>query len=470
MSFWLIFFGLMYIFLLVFSARSAKIKNNNNVDEVLLARSGVPTILLFLSFSATLFSTFTLMGVPNFFRTHGVGTWIFIGVSDVAMGFVVYWFGIRYKTIVDNENIRGVSSLLKNRYNNGSLSWIVYLLGIFIFLTPYVAIQIQGVSQLLTALAPSHIPSWVWSLGMLTLILIYSWVGGLRAIMYSDVAQGIILLFVIWIVAILVTNNAGGLTNIFNTLRETSPELLALPGPKGLMNFQFLFVSFIAILMMPLTQPQLTTRIASAKSIKEIPMMALGISFFAFIILLPTIVIGFTGAIQYPELSSGEFLAKILVFDRPEYIGALAVVGLLAAAMSTADSQLFALGAESQVALAKDENKLNVKSAKLIIIIFSAVSLILSLLSSSELVLLARVSFVGTALIAPMIILAVLSKKGQLNNTVPIVTMLVLGLFLLSSFKFISNSYFGFRIDFILLVIIFITGTISCFFSWIHKR
>ena len=135
------------------------------------------------------------MGVPNFFRTHGVGTWIFIGVSDVAMGFVVYWFGIRYKTIVDNENIRGVSSLLKNRYNNGSLSWIVYLLGIFIFLTPYVAIQIQGVSQLLTALAPSDIPSWVWSLGMLTLILIYSWVGGLRAIMYSDVAQGIILLF-----------------------------------------------------------------------------------------------------------------------------------------------------------------------------------------------------------------------------------------------------------------------------------
>jgi len=455
MNLWLIIFGILYIALLIFSAKYASNKNNNNTDEILLARSGVPILLLFLSFSATLFSTFTLMGVPNFFRVHGVGTWIFVAVSDVAMGFIVFWFGLRYKEIIDKENIRTISSLLKKRYKGG-LSWKVYLFGVFIFLTPYVAIQIQGVSQLLSALTPSNIPSWFWSIGMLALILIYSWVGGLRAIMYSDVAQGTILLFVIWIVASMVIKDANGVFSIFDTIEKTSPELLTLPGPKGLMTFQFLFVSFIAILLMPITQPQLTTRIASTKSKNEIPLMALGISFFAFIILLPTIAIGFYGVIKYPDLSSGEFLAKVLVIDRPDYIGALAIIGLLAAAMSTADSQLFSLGAESQVAFSKDEEKINIKSAKFIIISFALISLILSLVSSQELVLLARVSFVGTALLAPMILIAVLSReKSNINNTIPLLTLISLGIFLLASFKLIPNSLFGIRLDLLLLLFIF---------------
>lgn len=456
MTFWLSIFGIMYIALLVFAANSAKSKNKDDADEVLLARSGVPTLLLFISFSATLFSTFTLMGVPEFFRSHGVGTWLFIGVTDVAMGFVVYWFGVKYKKTIDSQDIRSVSSLLKSRYS-GNLSWLVYLAGVFVFLAPYVAIQIQGVSQLLTALAPADIPSWVWAVAMLSLILIYSWVGGLRAIMYSDVAQGIILLFVIWIVAILVTQNAGGLSNIFNSIRQTSPELLTTPGPKGLMNFQFLIASFFAILWMPITQPQLTTRIASAKSVKEIPMMALGISFFALIILLPTIVIGFVGAIDYAGLSSGQFLAHVLVIDRPEFIGALAVIGLLAAAMSTADSQLFALGAESQIALSKNENKINLNSTKIVIIAFSAVCFILSLLSSSELVLLARVSFAGTAIIGPMIVLALFSKE-KLGVITPIITAIALMLFLIASFKLIPSAYFGVRID---LILMFSTAVIA---------
>ena len=463
MSFWLIVLGLLYFLLLAWAARSARVSNQSNPDEVLLAKSGIPTILLFISFSATLFSTFTLMGVPNFFRTHGVGTWIFIAVSDVTMGFVVYWFGVKYKTIVDKENIRTVSSLLKNRYNNG-FAWKVYLIGIFIFLTPYVAIQIQGVSQLLTSLSPVDVPSWLWAFLMLALILVYSWIGGLRAIMYSDVAQGIILLFVIWIVAIIVGNNIGGLSHLFDLVREKSPELLSTPGPKGLMNFQFLLVSFFAILLMPITQPQLTTRIAASKSVKEIPIIALGISFFALIILLPTIIIGFVGAITYPTLSSGDFLAQILVMDRPDIIGALAIIGLMAAAMSTADSQLFALGSESQVATAKDETKLNVSSTKAIILVFALISFILSLLSNTELVLLARVSFVGTAFIAPMILLAIFSKEKELNIFVPILTFITLLIFLLISFKFIPHIIFGLRLDLILLVVLSLTTSIYYFF------
>ena len=119
----------------------------------------------------------------------------------------------------------------------------------------------------------------------------------------------------------------------------------------------------------------------------------------------------------------------------------MAVIGLLAAAMSTADSQLFALGAESQIALSKDEGKLNIGSTKIVILVFSAICFVLSILSSSELVLLARVSFAGTAMVGPMIILALFSK-GKIANFVPAFAALALAIFLAASFQVYSERIF----------------------------
>lgn len=451
MIIWLLFFSILYVGLLIFAAKKARSQNKGSTDEILLARSGVPTILLFLSFAATLFSTFTLMGVPDFFRNHGVATWIFIGVTDVAMGFVVLWFGLRYKTIIDSENIRSMSGLLKKRYL-GNSGWIIYLLGIFVFLAPYVAIQIQGVSQLLTALTPGGIPAWSWAVVMLALIFIYSWVGGLRAIMYSDVAQGVVLLGVLWAIATILMAKFGGPAELFEQARNTSTDHMTAPGPKGLMSFQFLFASFIAILWMPVTQPQLTTRIAAAKSVREIPLMALGISFFALLVLLPTIIVGMVGLVSYTGVSGGEFLAQVLVADQPPVLGALAIVGLIAAAMSTADSQLFALGSESQVGFASNDENLKIGSTKIIIVIFTIGCFALSLLATPEIVSLARVSFAGTGIIGPMIILAIFSKN-HLSFVLPLITAISLFAFLLSSIGVIGNSYIGIRLDLLLFAI-----------------
>ena len=50
-----------------------------------------------LTFAATLFSTFTLLGMPEFFRTHGVGSWIFLAIADAAMFFLILWFGVHLR-------------------------------------------------------------------------------------------------------------------------------------------------------------------------------------------------------------------------------------------------------------------------------------------------------------------------------------------------------------------------------------
>ena len=62
-------------------------------------------------------------------------------------------------------------------------------LGVFVFLIPYVAIQIQGIAIFLDAASDGALPQWVWSVGIVCVLLMYSEVGGLRAIIHCDAMQ-----------------------------------------------------------------------------------------------------------------------------------------------------------------------------------------------------------------------------------------------------------------------------------------
>lgn len=451
---WFLIIGTIYFIALLYFAYLGKKKNKYSNEDYLNAGSNIGVILGFLTFSATLFSTFTLMGMPNFFRVHGIGSWIFLGVTDVAMAFVALWFGFYFRSHIKNKNFTSMSLLLKESYGS-SIASKTYLLGIFIFLVPYVSIQIRGVSVFLDSVLPFDFSMLAWSIIILLFIFIYSSIGGLRAIMYSDALQGVILLVVTWLIASTCLDLLGGdLQTMFLKVKESNEMLLSVPGPKNLFSIQFLIASFLAIILMPISQPQLTMRLAVLKDTKTLKLMAIAIGIFAILVILPTIVIGAYGSVFFANSPAPEFWKAVMVTIQHPFVGAIAIVGLIAAAMSTADSQLFALGTEYSAATGQDRNHMK---TKIVLVFFSIAALILSLFSTNELVMLARVSFAGTALLAPMIILAII-KNIKLTMYIPLLTLVSLILFLLSLLKIIPNVYFGYRIDLILLIVLAITA------------
>ena len=151
------------------------------------------------------------------------------------------------------------------------------------------------------------------------------------------------------------------------------------------------------------------------KNYNALKKMATSVGFFAILVILPTIIIGMYGAIFYAEVSTAEFLGGVLLNEQHEMIAALIIIGLFAAAMSTSDSQLFAMGNEIKGLLRLKEND-NLRPIRLVILLFAISALIFSLLSSDELVLLARLSFSGTALMGPMILLGIFSQKPQMDS------------------------------------------------------
>ena len=97
-------------------------------------------------------------------------------------------------------------------------------------------------------------------------MLIYSELGGLKAIIYADSLQGTLLLIVVWIVAFNCLNEVGGWSALFDKVASVDKKLLSTPGPTGLLSPQFLIASALAILMIPVTQPQLSTRLVIMKN------------------------------------------------------------------------------------------------------------------------------------------------------------------------------------------------------------
>ena len=460
-------FGLLLLAYLIALIYALRLSRNAEVGPVgeqsyRFADSNIGSVLGVLTFSATLFSTFTLLGLPDFFRNHGVGAWIFLGVTDMAMAFLALWFGLKVREKISVQEFESVSEMLAKTYH---ADWVrfIYWGGIFVFLLPYVAIQIKGVSGFLSVAFPLDIPNWSWSLFILLAILIYSHLGGLKAIIYNDAIQGIILLTITLLIAAICLDQMGGWTSMFEQIEEQNPKLLSIPGPTGLLNTQFLLVSFLTIVIMPISQPQLFARFTVMRDERSMIEMLLGMSVFVFLIITPTIAIGMYGAINYPDLSAGEFWVNTLVNDQPEIIGALAVVGLLAAAMSTADSQLFAL--ESEVSPTIQTHSFR----KLPILIFAIMAFGLAVLSSSELVLLATVSFAGTSLLAPMILLAVLSRDGEHPPLlIPVICGVSLLVYLVSLLSgFVPQVIFGYRLELLLLTL---NAIIVGFFYFLREQ
>jgi len=453
MSNWVLAIGFLYGCGLILALVRARHSTRND-NDFLTGGANIGSIVGGLTVAATLFSTFTLMGMPDLFRKHGVGAWIFLGVADCALAFVALWFGVNIRRRIQSNKFRGMSNWLKTQYGSRHAA-NVYLLGVFVFMVPYVAIQIKGVSMFLNAALPNAMPIWAWSVAIVSIIVLYSEAGGLKAIVFADSIQGSVLFIATVIVATRCIQHFEGISSMFDAVESTQAALLSLPGPSGLFSTQFLLASIIAIICIPITQPQMTVRLVIMKNTRSLARMAIMLGIFSFVLILATLPIGFYGAVLYPNHSTAEFVIQVLVHDQIPLIGAIIVIGLIGAAISTADSQLFALGTEFRSCV--ESTKLRTVSVvRGAVVLFAVAALVVSLVSDTHIVLLARTSFSGTSLLAPMILAAVFFPS-RLHRVVPIITGIGLIVFLISISSPMPNSLFGVRVELALFIVISVT-------------
>ena len=289
-----------------------------------------------LSAGASDMSAWVLMGLPASIYAAGVGqTWIAIGL---AIGYTVSWLveapRLRKYSIAANDSIT-IPQYLTNRFLSSSKALQVICAIIFLVAyTIYAASSIKACGTLFNTVL--GIDPTVAMYIAAVIIICYTFLGGFSAVCWTDFFQGLLMLGALLIApifALAIINTQGGAVTMGQL-----PE-----------NYWKLFTNWKDVLsglgwgLGYFGMPHIIIRFMSLRSDKDLKKSAkIGI-IWTLLILSFSVAAGIIGHIFLGEIedSSTVFITMVRKIF-PALISGLLLSAILAAAMSTADSQLLA--------------------------------------------------------------------------------------------------------------------------------
>ena len=310
-------------------------KNGGEKEYFLGGRNMGPWVSA-LSAGASDMSAWVLMGLPASIYLYGIGqTWIAIGL---AIGYTLSWLieapRLRKYSIAANDSIT-IPQYLTNRFLTGNRA--LQLISAVIFLiayTIYAASSIKACGTLFNTVM--GIDATIAMYIAAVIIIGYTFLGGFSAVCWTDFFQGMLMLGALLIAPIfalaLINSGEGAMT--MTQLPEGHLKLFT--------NWNDVF-SGLGWGLGYFGMPHIIIRFMSLRSDKDLKKSAkIGIT-WTVLILLFSVAAGLIGRMFLGEIedSSVVFITMVRKIF-PALISGLLLSAILAAAMSTADSQLLA--------------------------------------------------------------------------------------------------------------------------------
>lgn len=330
-------------------------KKTNNSEDYFLGGRGLSGWVAALSAQASDMSGWLLMGLPGTVYALGTGqAWIAIGLF---IGTVCNWIFIsgrlRRYTIRANNSLT-LPEFFQNRYHDKKKVLLcISSIVIVVFFLVYTASAFAAGGKLFYAITgvDYHIALTIGAV----VILAYTFMGGFMAVCVTDFIQGtlmLIALLTVPLVAYGIVSGNGGLTELLDAsgVAGGSASYLSLWENGGEPYRPIDIISQLAWGFGYCGMPHILTRFMAVKSQKELN-KSKGIAIvWVALSLVFACVIGIVGrAYLYPEVltsteSENVFINMITHLFTKQYalpfIAGIFLCGILAAIMSTADSQL----------------------------------------------------------------------------------------------------------------------------------
>jgi len=339
-------FGVGVLLLAVYGYRiSAK-----TAEDYMLAGRGIGIAVMFFFALFAISSVWTFYAYPSILYRHGPGFVYFIW--GCVAGFVILYMAIgpRLWAVCRLNRFLSPIEALAARYESPGLRLIVsiVLLGSII---PYIADQSLGVGLGLKAvLGFSPVVGIVYISLLLILIVL---LGGMRITAWVNVLLGLVytVAFLGSLIFIMARVFPEGLSGAVAVLQTKEPALLTTPGPEGLFRPAVTsIVFFVGILTFTWPHIVISTMTAQDKAIfKWMPALAMivaGMLFYTIPFVWGAIVAPAVSRLSgtlVPPLSGKEadsIVQMIITSYLPPWFSAFVLMGVIAAAISTAAVQL----------------------------------------------------------------------------------------------------------------------------------
>ncbi|BEG56575.1 Sodium/proline symporter PutP [Helicobacter sp. NHP21005] len=316
-------------------------RNNETTEDYFLGDRSMGPVVSALSAGASDMSGWLLMGLPGALYVGGlINTHIAIGLT---IGATINWILVAkrlrvYTSVIDNSIT--IPDYFETRFSDDKhILRLISAVVILIFFTFYVSSGLVSGAKLFEA---TFGVKYNHALITGTLIIVtYTFLGGYKAVCWTDLIQGLLMMGALVAVPCMMLYHLGGLQESFNIIAHVKPGNLTFLEGSSLVAV----ISSLAWGLGYFGQPHILVRFMSIRSIKEIPQATtVGISWMG-ISLIGSCLIGLLGVAYVAKfhlsLADPEkiFIHMSETLFNP-WISGVLLSAILAAVMSTASSQL----------------------------------------------------------------------------------------------------------------------------------
>lgn len=315
-------------------------RETHSLSGYFLAGKKLPFWVVAFSANATGESSWLLLGLTG--MGYAVGAQAYWIVVGEIIGLTLSWTLIsrRLKRLSDETDSITVPDVLAARFAD---SWRLIrgiAVGIMlVMVTTYVTAQMVASGKAFSEFIGIGYREGVVLGGVI--IIAYTFVGGYKAVSYTDVLQGMLMLAGLIAVPAAAIVAAGGLPGLAERLAGQGPGFLDMFAVGGGIESWVIVASFMAIGLPFLGVPQMLVRYMSARDeqeVKKARVMSIGVM---IVYLGGAVTAGIAGRALFPGLDDQETIFPLLSNHLfPPVIAGLLLVVVLSAIMSTVDSLL----------------------------------------------------------------------------------------------------------------------------------
>lgn len=361
-------------------------KNNSDSKDFYLGGRKMGPIVTAMSAEASDMSSWLLMGLPGLAYLTGVANpgWTALGLG---IGTWFNWLIVarRLRRYSANINAITVPEFYSKRYHdNSNVLNAIAALVIIVFFIPYTASGFAACGKLFNSLF--GVDYMVAMLISAAVIVGYTIMGGFKAVSTTDLIQSIVMTIALVVVVTFGISKAGGVEAVIDNAKSL-PGYLSMKasydvGTNSATPYSFLtIVSTIAWGLGYFGMPHILLRFMAIKDEKKLVLSRRIATIWVFIAMGVTIFIGMVGLgmTKAGELGflSGSSSETIIVeiaglISRhgvfAAIVAGLILAGILAATMSTADSQMLAAASSVSQNIVQDFFKVKISEKKSLLV------------------------------------------------------------------------------------------------------
>lgn len=360
---------------------SGKLFKGTKVDYQVASHSIGPFLLLMSMFGTTM-TAFALVGSSGEAFREGIGVYgMLASSSGIIHSLCFFLIGVKVWKLARRHGYTTQIEFFRDRLESDSIGILLFpiLVGLVI---PYLLIGVMAggtvVQQLTAGVAPGMfealnpqgepiraihggIPPWLGSLVICIVVLIYVFFGGMRGTTWANTFQTLVFMVLGVVTFYVIANKLGGKDGLFENLTFLGEQLPDSHGTRVEMSK----TKFFTYLLIPLSVgmfPHLFQHWMTAKSANSFKLPVVCHPVFIMIVWVPCVLVGVWAMAVYADpalapkgpplplipgtekVNANAVLPFLVKTQTGPILGGFLAAGILAAIMSSLDSQFLCIG------------------------------------------------------------------------------------------------------------------------------